>query len=352
MDLKQDKKIYIGLSGGVDSAYSAYLLSQESRFKLKAIFMKNWSTSSAGNNCPWEQDLRSATNASYDLGIPLEVLDLEQDYQKQVLGYMIENYALGLTPNPDIICNQEIKFKLFSNYCFDQGADMIATGHWAKIVHLNNKYLLARADNREKDQSYFLSRINQDVLSKVIFPLATITSKQDMRLLAKKAGLSNYNRADSQGLCFVGNINLPTFLAEYLSPKNGDIIDQDGNVVGSHHGAYYYTIGQRAGLGIGGGQGPYYVHSIDVDNNIVYVIDKNHKSRLQKDNFSIKDLMIFDQDLFNHASHVVLRYQSKPIEYSLNGDNVILSTSTRAITPGQFACFYYQDILVASAIII
>ena len=344
------KKVFVGLSGGVDSGVAAALLKQ-SGYDVVGVYMKNWSRDIAGHKCPWAEDLASARSVAAHLQIPLRVYDFEKEYFNQVTQYMLATYKKGQTPNPDIMCNSQIKFNVFLKRCLSEGADYIATGHYAA---LKNGHLQKAADH-SKDQTYFLYRINPSVTDKIIFPLGDIT-KANVRKLAKDFNLPNYDRPDSQGLCFVGNIPLNDFLSEFIKPAKGDIIDDNGKIIGQHSGAFSYTLGQRHGLGIGGGK-PYYVYRINTKENIVYVTTNEDSPLLNKNEFSISDCVWWqnmDAKIFN--LQVRVRYRSKLkkcklVKIKKDKWNVVLDKSERAIAPGQSAVFYDGDKVVGGGII-
>jgi tRNA-uridine 2-sulfurtransferase len=259
------RKVFVGLSGGVDSSVSAALLKDQG-FDVMGVYMKNWSKSIGRFDCPWEEDYKDAKRVAVHLGIPFEMFDFEDEYFDRVVGYMLDSFRVGITPNPDVMCNQEIKFKLFLQACLDKGADYIATGHYAKTE--NGKLLRAKDDN--KDQTYFLYRVTKQALEKTLFPLGGHT-KPEVRMLASEYSLPTATRKESMGICFVGKVGIKDFLKEYVGPgEKGVIINQHGAIIGEHEGAIFYTIGQRQGMGVGGGL-PYYVTSKDMAKNEVYV---------------------------------------------------------------------------------
>ncbi len=259
------KTVYVGMSGGVDSSVSALLL-KEQGYDVVGVYMKNWSRDLPGMKCPWAEDLADAKRVAVKLGIDFKVFDFEKEYHDKVVDYMLAEFKAGRTPNPDIMCNQEIKFKLFYEVSMEQGADFIATGHYAQVK--DGKLL--RAVDENKDQTYFLYRISEDALKHTIFPIGHML-KPDVKKLASEKGLHNAYRKESMGVCFVGDVGMDDFLKEYFPVTPGDIIDaESGEKLGTHEGAVFYTIGQRHGLNVGGGV-PYYVVNKDMDKNIVYV---------------------------------------------------------------------------------
>lgn len=343
-------KVFVGLSGGVDSSVAASLLVEQGH-DVTGVYMKNWSKDIAGHHCPWKEDLASARSTAAHLGIPLKVYDFEKDYFEAVTKYMLDSYSKGITPNPDIMCNQEIKFKVFLNKCLAEGAELIATGHYAKLK--NSK--LYTAVDASKDQTYFLYRMDPAVASKVLFPIGDF-NKQEVRQLAKARNLPTANRPDSQGLCFVGNVPMKDFLSEFIKPKKGDIFDESGNVVGSHDGAFSYTIGQRHGLGIGGGK-PYFVYKIDTKSNEVFVTTDENSKLLNKKQFVIDDCVWWSNPSEHKILTVKVRYRSSAIGCELKklktgNYSVSLLKEERAITPGQSAVFYDDDEVIGGGIIL
>jgi tRNA-specific 2-thiouridylase len=342
-------KVFIGLSGGVDSSVAAALLVEQG-YDVVGVYMKNWSKSVAGHNCPWKEDLASARSVAAHLKIPLRVYDFEKQYFESVTNYMIDAYKKGITPNPDVMCNQEIKFKVFLERCLDEGADAIATGHYAVMDSGEMKI----ATDPSKDQTYFLYRMNPKAASKVIFPLGKY-KKSEVRELAKKHNLPTASRPDSMGLCFVGNVPMKDFLGEFIKSEKGEIIDDAGNHVGYHEGAFAYTIGQRHGLNIGGGK-PYFVYKIDTKKNIVFVTTNDESELLNKSEFEIDDC-IWWQNPESLNLKVKVRYRSEAIECKLQKSKdskylVKLNKKERAITPGQSAVFYSDDLVVGGGIIL
>jgi tRNA-uridine 2-sulfurtransferase len=258
------KTVYVGMSGGVDSSVSAALLKQQG-YNVVGIYMKNWSQDLPGLPCPWQDDYQDAKRVAVQLGIDFKMYDFETDYRHKVVDYMLDGFRAGITPNPDIMCNQEIKFKLFLETALEDGADLIATGHYAKTK--NGRLFMAK--DSHKDQTYFLYRITEKALKKTLFPLGGYTKPQ-VREMAAKFKLATANKKESMGICFVGKVGIKEFLQQYVEPTAGAIIDRSDKIVGQHDGAIFYTIGQRHGLEIGGGL-PYYVIGKDMKRNEVYV---------------------------------------------------------------------------------
>ncbi|TSC65387.1 MAG: tRNA-specific 2-thiouridylase [Candidatus Doudnabacteria bacterium Gr01-1014_77] len=275
--LKPKKKVLVALSGGIDSAVSAALLLKQG-YAVEAGFMKNWSLTEGlvRNECPWLDDRREALKVAAFLNIPLHTFDFEKQYQDKVMQYFFKEYKAGRTPNPDVMCNKEIKFGLLYDKAIQMGFDYIATGHYAQIK--NNK--LIRSVDEFKDQTYFIYNLKKEQLKHILFPIGHL-KKTKVRQLAKKLHLPNANRKESMGLCFVGKIRLDQFLSQKLKPKQGNIVDTKGNVLGTHKGTSFYTLGQRQGLGIGGNKGPYYIAKKDVKKNLLIVTEDPHDKLLE-----------------------------------------------------------------------
>jgi len=346
------KKVYVGMSGGVDSSVTAALLKQQG-YDVTGVYMKNWSQDLPGMVCPWKEDYQDAKRVAVQLDIPFKMYDFETEYRQKVVDYMVREYQAGRTPNPDIMCNQEVKFKLFLEACLEDGADMIATGHYART---QDGQLLTAA-NAEKDQTYFLYRVTSDALSKSLMPIGEITTKDEVRALAKKFGLATAEKKDSQGICFVGKVGIKDFLLHELGEQShGNIVDQDGSTIGKHDGAIFYTIGQRHGLDVGGGL-PYYVVGKDMAKNEVYVTTNIADSRLWH-----KELQITDLHWINEAPEagktyqVRTRYRASLVDCTIDisGDKAVvkLSDEARAITPGQSAVLYDGNRVVGGGIVI
>lgn len=289
------KTVYVGMSGGVDSSVSALLL-KEQGYQVKGVYMKNWSRDLPGMKCPWAEDLADAKRVAVKLGIDFEAWDFEKDYHDKVVNYMLEEFKKGNTPNPDIMCNQEIKFKLFYETAMEKGADFIATGHYART--LDGK--LSRAVDEKKDQTYFLYRISNEALKHTIFPIGGML-KKDVKKLAEENGLHNAYKKESMGVCFVGEVSMKDFLKEYIDTKPGEIREiENEKIVGRHDGAVFYTIGQRHGLYISGAKGevnsglPYYVVKKDLEKNIVYVSKNLNNAEIWTDELKLKDIVIRD----------------------------------------------------------
>lgn len=338
------------MSGGVDSSLSAALL-VEAGYEVIGVYMKNWTRSLPGFVCPWMEDFKDAKNVAVSLNISLITFDFETQYRQLVVDYMLDGYRRGLTPNPDIMCNQEIKFKLFLDLCLKNGADFIATGHYART----SGGQLLKAKDKNKDQSYFLYRVNSKALDRTIFPIGELT-KPEVRKQAKRRNLITAEKPDSQGICFVGEVGIKQFLLSELGQQPiGDVIDQHGQVIGNHDGAIYYTIGQRHGLSLGGGL-PYYVTGKDMKKNIVYVTTDINDAKLWSSHIEIGDLFWINQPpLKDYRYSVKSRYRAEPITCTLDLDSdqatIILEDEVRAVSPGQSAVIYDNDLVIGGGII-
>lgn len=337
-------KVFLGMSGGVDSAVSAYLL-REAGHEVVGVYMKNWSKNLPGMKCPWAEDLADAKRTAVKLGLDFRVFDFENEYKQKVVDYMIAEYKKGNTPNPDIMCNQEIKFKLFAETAFEQGAEMIATGHYARTDGKN----LLRAVDDNKDQTYFLYRISADVIPKIIFPVGEM-KKPDVKALAEKVGLSVAHKSESMGVCFVGEANMKDFLGEFVETKPGEIREVESEkVLGYHDGAIFYTLGQRHGLGLKTGL-PYYVVKKDMDQNIVYVSQNLNSLSLWKKEIELKDIIIRgEHDLSKLQARI--RHRAPLVEAALEGNKLIFADEQKSLTPGQSVVLYSGDICIGGGII-
>ncbi len=371
-------KIYVAMSGGVDSSVSAALL-QKAGFDVVGVYMKQWSPKVLGNQCMWKDDRQDAMAVCAKLGIPFLTWDYSKEYEKQVGKYMIDSYRKGITPNPDVMCNKVIKFGLFYDKAIKMGADFVATGHYAR-TSLSDNYLtslaksnfsarhglstghprarkiylarsakLLKAVDSNKDQTYFLYSLKKEQLSKIIFPVGGL-EKSEVRKLAKEFKLENAEKKDSQGVCFVGPLNIKLFLKQYIKPKKGRIISVDGRAVGEHDGSYYYTIGQRHGLDIKDGHGPYFVVAKDLKKNIIYV--GSEKDLLGKKAKVININWLQKPSKFPVALQAQIRYRSKPSSAKLDKNgNLTFTKFVRAITPGQSVVFYKDREVLGGGVI-
>ena len=393
------KRVIVGLSGGVDSSVAAYLL-KEQGYDVIGLFMKNWHDDSVtiSNECPWLEDSNDALIVAEKLGIPFQVVDLSEQYKERIVDYMFDEYEKGRTPNPDILCNREIKFDVFMDIALDLGADFVATGHYCRkeeeIIDGKSIYKLLAGKDINKDQSYFLCQLSQYQLSKAIFPIGELT-KPAVREIAKKADLVTAEKKDSQGLCFIGKVRLPEFLQQKLQSKEGEIVQvpnsadlyqieqpnfnskeeelgffatkfqynkQDGKVVGKHLGAHYFTKGQRKGLAVGGTKEPLFVIETDVRENVIYAGEgKNHKGLYrsvlfvsnEEEHWIREDLKLNNQESLDVEARI--RYR-QPLEKAIlhkveNGIFVEFQNPQSAIQEGQFVAWYQNQELLGSGVI-
>ncbi len=337
-------KVYVGMSGGVDSSLTAALL-VEAGHDVTGVYMKNWTQDLPGMRCPWADDLADAKRVAVHLGIDFKVFDFEQEYKQKVVDYMIGEYRLGRTPNPDIMCNQEIKFKLFLETALEDGAEYVATGHYARTK--NGQLLLAEDSN--KDQTYFLYRVTKQALEKTLFPLGDFT-KPKVREMAEERGLITAAKKDSVGICFVGQVGMREFLSNYVDTVPGDIIDRsNGKVLGRHDGAIFYTLGQRHGLDVGGGL-PYYVVGKDMDSNEVYVsTDLNDKS-LWQNTINLNSIHWIDT-LYEGECLIRVRHRAPLIKAVIRDSILYLDEAERAVTPGQSVVIYKENHCLGGGIV-
>lgn len=393
-------KVVVGLSGGVDSSVAAYLL-KEAGHEVIGVFMKNWHDTSVtiSDECPWIDDSNDAMLVAESLGIPFQTIDLSEEYRKRIVDYMFAEYEAGRTPNPDVLCNREIKFDVFLKAALQIGADYVATGHYCRKGTIESPngpiYQLLAGIDGNKDQSYFLCQVTQEQLSKALFPIGELT-KPEVREIANKIGLTTANKKDSQGLCFIGKVKLPDFLQQQLKPKKGDIIEianefylynnlreklnthqvselevitkpiiyspEHGKKVGEHDGAHYFTIGQRRGLNVGGKAEGMFVLATDVKTNMVYVgMGDSHPGLLRNGLFiPHSDVHWVREDLKieigAQADFLVrIRYRqtlmNATLHHQLEGWYILFEKPVKAVAAGQFAAWYLEDELVGSGVI-
>ncbi len=340
------KKVYVGMSGGVDSSVTAALLKQQG-YDVTGVYMKNWSQDLPGFVCPWKEDYQDAKRVAVQLGIDFKMYDFETQYRQKVVDYMVAEYQAGRTPNPDVMCNQEVKFKLFLEACLEDGAELIATGHYARI---KDGQLLTGLD-KNKDQSYFLYRVTSEALSKSLMPIGEL-EKPEVRKLAAKFGLATADKKDSQGICFVGKVGIKEFLLHELGVQpHGPIIDQQGREIGQHDGAIFYTIGQRHGLDVGGGL-PYYVSRKDIKTNTIYVTTNLDDANLWTKEIKLQDLhWINSEPEAGKTYQARLRYRGPLINCTAEGDKLILEEPQRGLASGQSAVIYDGDHVLGGGII-
>ena len=393
-------RIVVGLSGGVDSSVAAYLLKQQGH-EVIGLFMRNWNDASVTleDECPWVEDSNDALLVAQKLGIPFQVIDMSELYKERIVDYMFAEYEKGRTPNPDILCNREVKFDVFLQTALSLGADKVATGHYARVSSFVDEkgkeiyQLLAGKDNN-KDQSYFLCQLNQNQLSKALFPIGELT-KPEVREIAREIGLVTADKKDSQGLCFIGKVSLPTFLQQQLTPKEGEIVEifsdykefhkekpvfetkldelkylskkikyqkEDGKVIGKHQGAQFFTIGQSKGLGIGGHKESCFIIDRDMENNILFVGEGKNFPGLYRKALKINNDEVHwvreDLRLKNGESMKIkarIRYR-QPLEDAVlyqyeDGFFIEFENPQSAIAEGQFAAWYQGEELLGSGVI-
>ncbi|HEX9503396.1 MAG TPA: tRNA 2-thiouridine(34) synthase MnmA [Patescibacteria group bacterium] len=349
------KTIVVGMSGGVDSSVTAALLKQQG-FDVIGVFMKNWSVDFGDYGCTWAEDSEDARKVAQVLDIPFYVWDFEKEYHNKVVEYFLREYEAGRTPNPDVMCNSEIKFKVFLDRAMQLGADFVATGHYAQVKYrkINHTYHLLKGIDPTKDQSYFLYKLNQKQLSKAMFPIGHL-QKSEVRNLARKFKLPNAEKKDSQGICFIGKINVTEFLKAHMTPTAGQIVTTSGHVLGQHEGLPYYTIGQREGMKLGG-TGPYYVVNKNFKANQLIVTNDKQDAQLWKKKFTVTDLTWVNKALaLPLHTGVAIRYHHPDYQALLeqHGKDIIITFDSpqRALTPGQAAVIYEGDELLGGGII-
>ncbi len=344
-------KVFVGLSGGVDSSVAALLLKQQG-YEVVGVYMKNWSQDLPGMKCPWKEDYQDAKRVAVQLGIDFKMYDFRKQYRNKVVDYMLDEFKAGRTPNPDITCNQEIKFKLFLDTALEDGADFVATGHYARTK--NGKLLMAKDTN--KDQTYFLYRVTSDALGKTIFPLGELT-KPEVRELAEKNKLVTARKKESMGICFVGKVPIKDFLQQFIKSRPGKIIDQNGVTIGQHDGAIFYTIGQRHGLEVGGGL-PYYVTGKNMKKNEVYVTTNLQDEKLWSKTIKLTDVYWINNaptqkdKLLVRTRHRAKLITVKKLDLLSNiRATAELDEEVRALTPGQSAVFYSSQECLGGGIV-
>jgi tRNA-specific 2-thiouridylase len=387
------KRVVVGLSGGVDSSVGAYLL-KEQGYEVIAMFMKNWHDESVTLNaeCPWLDDSNDAMIVAQHLGIPFQTIDLSAEYKERIVDYMFAEYERGRTPNPDVLCNREIKFDIFLKAALKLGADFVATGHYARkgetTVNGKTVYQLLAGKDPNKDQSYFLCQLSQEQISKALFPVGELL-KPEVREIARKAGIATAEKKDSQGLCFIGKVHLPDFLQQQLKPKKGKVIEVEaaskvfagataattleeitnpypltpttGEVVGEHNGAHFYTIGQRRGLNLGGFEKALFVIGTDTQENIIYTgMGEDHPGLYRRglflgheDHWVRPDLNVKVGESRSYMARIRYRQPLEPCTLHRREEGVYLvfDRSQRGVTPGQFAAWYDGEELIGSGVI-
>ena len=352
-----NKTVVVGMSGGVDSSVSAYLLKKQG-FNVIGLFMKNWQ-SEPGEICTSEIDFKDASEVCDMLDIPLHKANFSDDYWDRVFKQFLSEHEKGRTPNPDILCNREIKFKSFYDYALKIGADFIATGHYAKVKNDNGEAKLYRSKDIDKDQTYFLHEVSSKEFSKTIFPLADIY-KSEVRDIAKELNLNIHAKKDSVGICFVGEKNLRDFLNRFIKFKKGNILNTDNEIIGEHNGSILYTIGQRQGLGIGGikdkDELPWYVYGKDISKNEIYVCQGVDNKLLYSENISLDKIHWINKlkEFKNLDCLVQIRHRHKPVKCKIEvneGFKVMFDEEIRGVAPGQSAVFYKDNLCLGGGVI-
>ena len=347
-------RVFVGMSGGVDSSVAAALLVEQG-YDVTGIYMKNWSRDLPGMKCPWADDLSDAKRVAVRLGIPFEVWDFETDYKKKVVDYMLTEFKKGNTPNPDIMCNEEIKFKLFYEKAMEKGADFIATGHYARVVHRTTGPALLRAVDENKDQTYFLYRISDEALGHTLFPIGNML-KPDVKKLAAGKNFHNAYKKESMGVCFVGEVGIRDFLKEYIDIQPGEIREAETEkVLGMHEGAIFYTIGQRHGLYLNGNKGevntglPYYVVKKDLADNILYVSQNLNHSAIWTKELQLENILMRGET--PKRISVRLRHRAPLVSARLIDDRIIFDNEIKRPASGQSAVFYNGEVCLGGGII-
>lgn len=347
MDNKRNTRVVIGMSGGVDSSVAALLLKQQG-YDVIGIFMKNWDDTDEFGHCTADADAEDVRQVCQQIDIPFYTVNFEEEYSDKVFDYFLDEYRKGRTPNPDVMCNREIKFGEFLQKALELGADYLATGHYARVEHIDGKYRLLRSADTNKDQTYFLNQLNQYQLSKTMFPLGSLT-KPEVRKIAHEAGLATASKKDSTGICFIGERNFKEFLSQYLPAQPGEIRTLDGELKGRHDGLMYYTFGQRQGLGIGGsGTGePWFVADKDLKNNILYVVQGGDHPALFSHGLIAQDVSWIDgeepQEALTCTAKFRYRQPDQEVTVTKQEDGSYLvrfAKPQKAITPGQAVVFY------------
>ncbi len=351
-DQMRDSKhttVYVALSGGVDSAAAALSLAQKG-YDVRGVYMKTWSP--PGRPCPWVTERRDAMRVCAHLTIPFEMWDFTQEYKSRVVNYMVSEYAAGRTPNPDVMCNKEIKFGLFFDRAIAEGADYIATGHYVRTAKKDGTFQLLKGKDPHKDQSYFLWTLTQKHLARTLFPIGECASKQAVREYAAAHGLPVAQKKDSQGVCFVGPIDVQEFLREYITAPTGPIKTVSGREVGTHTGLPFYTIGQRGGVGIGG-SGPYYVARKEAATNTLVVAPPADEKELMSEELLSSSLSFVNEEPTQGTEvEVRVRYRQEPVPAVYEGNGTVrFREPVRAVTEGQSAVFYNGEMLVGGGII-
>ena len=347
-------KVVVGMSGGVDSSVAALLLKQQG-YDVTGVFMKNWEETDEDGVCAATRDYEDVRNVCDVIGIPYYAVNFAQEYWDRVFTFFLDEYKRGRTPNPDVLCNREIKFKAFLDYALRLGADVLATGHFARLDCAGGRTRLLKAADGNKDQTYFLSLLNQQQLSRALFPVGDMTKAQ-VRDIARKAGLSTSEKKDSTGVCFIGERNFKRFIMQYLPAQPGDMRLEDGTPVGRHDGLMYYTIGQRRGLGLGGAGESWVVLKKDLEHNVL-VVSRGDPQSLYTSALRASGASwvagVPPSESFTAKAKTRYRQSDQPCKAMLSGDRVLVEFETpqRAVTPGQYVAFYNGDECLGAAVI-
>lgn len=354
--IPKGSRVVIGMSGGVDSSVAALLL-KEQGYDVIGIFMKNWDDTDEFGVCTATEDYEDVIRVCNQIGIPYYAVNFEKEYWDKVFTYFLDEYKAGRTPNPDVMCNKEIKFKAFLDHAMKLGADYLATGHYARVERDGNEVKLLRGIDENKDQTYFLNQLNQSQLEKVLFPLGSYR-KKEVREIAKRAGLATATKKDSTGICFIGKRDFKEFLSQYLPAQPGEMQTLDGKVMGKHDGLMYYTIGQRHGLGIGGSGEPWFVVGKDLKRNVLYVEQGFSNPALYSDSLrAIQVNWISNKEKpkeFTCTAKFRYRQPDVPVKVQIldnNEVNVHFLEPVRAVTPGQAVVFYDGEVCLGGGII-
>jgi tRNA-specific 2-thiouridylase len=344
----KDTRVVVGMSGGVDSSVAALLLKQQG-YDVIGVFMKNWDDTDENGVCTATEDYEDVIRVCNQIGIPYYAVNFEKQYWDKVFTYFLNEYKAGRTPNPDVMCNKEIKFKAFLDHALKLGADYLATGHYARVEYRDGEYNLLRGLDENKDQTYFLNQLNQNQLEKIMFPIGHL-EKSKVRELAREANLATASKKDSTGICFIGERNFKEFLSNYLPAQPGNMETLDGEVKGRHDGLMYYTIGQRHGLGIGGSGEPWFVIGKDLKRNVLYVGQGFHNEYLYSDSIIATNVNWTSgkkpEEEFACTAKFRYRQPDNPVTVQrLDNDKVkvIFDEPIRAVTPGQAVVFYNGD---------
>jgi tRNA-specific 2-thiouridylase len=344
----KDIRVVVGMSGGVDSSVAALLLKQQG-YEVIGIFMKNWDDTDDTGFCTATEDYNDVIRVCNQIGIPYYGVNFEKQYWDKVFTYFLEEYKAGRTPNPDVMCNKEIKFKAFLEHAVNLGADYLATGHYAQVEYRDGEYKMLRGKDENKDQTYFLNQLNQEQLSKVMFPIGNL-DKPRVREIAKEANLATATKKDSTGICFIGERNFKEFLGQYLPAQPGNMETMDGEVKGKHDGLMYHTIGQRHGLGIGGSGEPWFAIGKDLKRNILYVGQGFHHEKLYSESIIADNVSwVSNREKpgeFTCTAKFRYRQEDHKVTVQLMDDHkvkVIFDEPIRAVTPGQAVVFYNGD---------